>query len=157
MALLSQESLEIVVAAHARMLDALNIDYALMGRAATCFLSPDTSRRTEDVDMVIHGIGQFGHTIPAYKLRHPGVPPQLVGLEVATRQTLNINGQAIKVFGPEWILRELILAQYQRQGSGKEATDIRDIAFITHFFLTLYLVGPRCRSDSGRHCRSALG
>ncbi|KAE8391596.1 hypothetical protein BDV23DRAFT_69224 [Aspergillus alliaceus] len=89
------------------------------------------------------GVSQFGHTIPAYRLRGPGQAAQLVELEVfdykswpqrpqyniraATRKTLTINGQGVKVFGPEWILREKILSQYQRQGSAKEATDIRDI------------------------------
>ncbi|GKZ75182.1 hypothetical protein AnigIFM63309_003792 [Aspergillus niger] len=125
------------------------------------------SRRTEDVDLVVHvddrmitadllttklltsfpsefeGVNQFGHTIPAYRLCRLGEAAQLVELEVfdykswpqrpqyniraATRKTLNINGQRVKVFGPEWILREKILSQYQRQGSPKEATDIRDI------------------------------
>lgn len=89
------------------------------------------------------GVSQFGHTIPAYKLRRPGGAAQLVELEVfdyqswpqrpqynihtATRKTLNINGRAVKFFGAEWILREKILSQYQRQGSPKEGTDIRDI------------------------------
>ncbi|KMW68775.1 antigen, variant [Blastomyces gilchristii SLH14081] len=89
------------------------------------------------------GVSQFRHTIPAYKLRRPGGAAQLVELEVfdfqswpqrpqyniqaATRKTLNINGRAVKFFGAEWILREKILSQYQRQGSPKEGTDIRDI------------------------------
>lgn len=114
-----------------------------MGGAASCLLSPDPtgSRRTEDIDLVIHvdhrmvtadrlttqlltsfpadfeGISQFGHTIPAYKLRQPGVRSQLVELEVfdhrtwperpqcnlqvATRRTLNINGRGVKLFGPQ--------------------------------------------------------
>jgi hypothetical protein len=33
----------------------------------------------------------------------------------------------VKLFSSEWILREKILSQYQRQGSPKEGTDIRDI------------------------------
>ncbi|KAM5481829.1 hypothetical protein McanCB56680_003979 [Microsporum canis] len=89
-------------------------------------------------------VGQFGHAIPAYKLCRPGAAPLLVELEVfdfaswpqrpqyniqaATRMTLNINGQAIKLFGPEWILREKILSQYQRQGGHKEEVDIGDIS-----------------------------
>ncbi|KKZ65625.1 hypothetical protein EMCG_08532 [[Emmonsia] crescens] len=138
-----------------------------MGGAATCLLSGDQTRRTEDIDFVIHvdhrmitadrlttqlltffpsdfeGVSKFGHTIPAYKLRRPGGPVQLVELEVfdyrswpqrpqyniqvATRKTLSINGRVVKLFGPEWILREKILSQYQRQGGTKEETDIRDI------------------------------
>lgn len=167
MAPLSHEDLSIVVSALAQKLDSLSIDYAIMGGAATCLLSPDPSRRTEDVDLVIHvdnrmitadrlttqlltsfpsefeGVSQYGHTIPAFKLRRPGGAAQLVELEVfdyrswpqrpqynipaTTRQTLNINGRGVKLFSPEWILREKILSQYQRQGSAKEGTDIRDI------------------------------
>lgn len=167
MAPLSPEALRTVVSALAQKLDSLNIDYAIMGGAATCLLSPDPTRSTEDVDLVIHvdhrmitadqltaqlltsfpsdieGVSQFGHTIPAYKLHLPGGTVQLVELEVfdyqswpqrpqyniqaATRQTLNINGRAVKLFSPEWILREKILSQYQRQGGQKEETDIRDI------------------------------
>lgn len=168
MAPLSHEDLRTVVSALAQKLDSLNVDYAIMGGAATCLLSSDPSRRTEDVDLVIHvdhrmitadrlttqllisfpsdfeGVSQFGHIIPAYKLRRgSGGAAQLVELEVfdfknwpqrpqyniqaATRKTLNINGRGVKVFAPEWILREKILSQYQRQGGAKEATDIRDI------------------------------
>ncbi|QSS65088.1 hypothetical protein I7I51_05929 [Histoplasma capsulatum] len=139
MASLSPDELRTVVSALAQKLDSLNIDYAIMGGAATCLLYPDPTRSTEDVDLVIH----FGHTIPAYKLRRPGGATQLVELEVfdyqswpqrpqqniqtATRKTLNINGRAVKFFGAEWILREKILSQYQRQGSPKEGTDIWDI------------------------------
>ncbi|KAL6234925.1 hypothetical protein BDW75DRAFT_210867 [Aspergillus navahoensis] len=143
MAPLSHEDLRTVVSALAQKLDSLNINYAVMGGAATCLLSPDPSRRTEDVDvdLVIHvdhrmitadrltaqlltsfpaeyeGVDQFGHTIPAYKLRRPGVAARLVELEVfdhrtwpqhpqyniqvATRRTLNINGRGVKFFGPE--------------------------------------------------------
>ena len=98
------------------------------------------------------GISQFGHTVPAYKLcRRPEDAdadadgavqlvqleffdykswpqrPQYRDIQAATRKTLNIQGQAVKVFGPEWILREKIVVQYQRQGSVKEESDIRDI------------------------------
>ncbi|EEH37678.1 hypothetical protein PAAG_08096 [Paracoccidioides lutzii Pb01] len=167
MAPLSSDELKNVVSVLAQKLDSLDIDYAIMGGAATCLLSGDPDRRTEDIDLVIHvdhrkitadnlttqlltsfpsdfeGVSQFGHTIPAYKLRRPGGAVQLVELEVfdyqswpqrpqynlqaATRTTLNINGQKVKLFSPEWILREKILSQYQRQGSRKEGTDIRDI------------------------------
>ncbi|EGE85879.1 hypothetical protein RJZ56_007559 [Blastomyces dermatitidis] len=150
MAPLSPDELRTVVSALAQKLDSLNIDYAIMGGAATCLLYPDPTRRTEDVDLLLtsfptdfEGVSQFRHTIPAYKLRRPGGAAQLVELEVfdfqswpqrpqyniqaATRKTLNINGRAVKFFGAEWILREKILSQYQRQGSPKEGTDIRDI------------------------------
>ncbi|KAL4982415.1 hypothetical protein BDW68DRAFT_192184 [Aspergillus falconensis] len=120
-----------------------------MGGAATCLLSPDLSRRTEDVDLVIHvdhrmitadrltsfltsvpagkrlwrmlphfpadfeGVSQFGHTIPAYKLRRPGVTTRLVELEVFDHRT--------------WLQRPQYNIQYQCQGSAKEATDIYNI------------------------------
>ncbi|EEQ31716.1 antigen [Microsporum canis CBS 113480] len=137
MAPLDHEALKTVVSTLAQKLDSLGIDYAII---------PDPTRRTEDVDLVIHVnyLGQFGHAIPAYKLCRPGAAPLLVELEVfdfaswpqrpqyniqaATRMTLNINGQAIKLFGPEWILREKILSQYQRQGGHKEEVDIGDIS-----------------------------
>ncbi|EEP82174.1 hypothetical protein UREG_07039 [Uncinocarpus reesii 1704] len=89
-------------------------------------------------------VSQFGHTIPAFKLQLPGGVVHLVELEVfdyqswpqrpqyniptASRTTINIDGQAVKVFGPEWLLREKILSQYQRQGSAKERVDVRDIS-----------------------------
>ncbi|OJD25911.1 hypothetical protein ACJ73_02720 [Blastomyces percursus] len=125
------------------------------------------SRRTEDVDLVIHvdqrmitsaclttnllssfpsdfdGINQFGHTIPAYKLHRPGGTVQLVELEVfdcqswpqrpqynilvATRKTLTINGRRVTLFGSEWILREKILSQCERQSGAKEVSDIHNI------------------------------
>ncbi|BCR90306.1 nucleotidyl transferase AbiEii/AbiGii toxin family protein [Aspergillus chevalieri] len=137
-----------------------------MGGAAVCLLTHDPNRRTEDVDLVIHvdqrqitadrlttqlltsfpsdfgPVNQFGHIIPAYRLRLPGGKEQLVELEVfdyqswpqrpqynlqtASRRTLTINGYPVKTFSPEWILREKILSQYQRQGP-KAQTDIRDV------------------------------
>jgi hypothetical protein len=54
MAPLRNEELEYVVAAIARRIDELRIDYAIMGDAAVCLLAPDTMRMTEDVDLVIH-------------------------------------------------------------------------------------------------------
>ncbi|EAS28625.3 uncharacterized protein CIMG_09829 [Coccidioides immitis RS] len=82
-------------------------------------------------------VSQFGHTIPAYKLSLPGGAIRLVELErpqynlqSATRTTRSINGYPVKTFGPEWIMREKILSQYQRQGSGKEGTDIRDVTLL---------------------------
>ncbi|KAF5861179.1 hypothetical protein ETB97_000553 [Aspergillus alliaceus] len=89
-------------------------------------------------------ITQYGHTLPAYKLNSPGGGIQLVQLEVfdyqswpqrpqynipvATRRTITVNGHPVKVFSPEWIFREKVLSQHQRQGSAKEATDIRDLS-----------------------------
>ncbi|KAK2740758.1 hypothetical protein FQN57_005990 [Myotisia sp. PD_48] len=89
------------------------------------------------------GISQYGHTIPAYKVSRPGGDVQLVEVEVfdyqswpqrpqyniqaSSRRVLNINGQPVKVFAPEWLLREKILSQYQRQGTLKERTDHEDI------------------------------
>lgn len=167
MAPLGQNDLKTVVSALAQKLDSLNVDYAIMGGAAVCLLSPDPTRKTQDVDLVIHvdhrmitadrlttlllrsfpsdfeGVSQFGHTIPAYKLRRGSDTVQLVELEVfdfeswpqrpqyniqaATRKTLNVHGQVVKFFSAEWILREKILSQFQRQGSTKEANDIRDL------------------------------
>jgi hypothetical protein len=101
-----------------------------------------------DYPSEFQGINQYGHTIPAYiyrryNLRRPGTMFQLVELEVfdaqswpqrpqynlqtATRTTMTINGQVVNFFSPEWILREKILSQYQRQGTQKEPTDHWDI------------------------------
>ncbi|ODH19685.1 hypothetical protein ACO22_06133 [Paracoccidioides brasiliensis] len=146
MAPLSSDELKTVVSVLAQKLDSLNIDYAIMGGAATCLLSGDPNRRTEDVDLVIHvdhrKITADNLTTQLLK-SFPSDFEGLVELEVfdyqswpqrpqydlqtATRTTLNINGQKVKLFSPEWILREKILSQYQRQGSRKEGTDIRDI------------------------------
>lgn len=51
---LSKTQLESVVSGVAHMLDNLQIDYAIMGGAATCLLAQDPTRSTEDVDLVIH-------------------------------------------------------------------------------------------------------
>ncbi|OQD68889.1 hypothetical protein PENPOL_c002G01781 [Penicillium polonicum] len=88
--------LELAVSTVAQCLDSLQVDYAFMGGAAACLTAPDPSRRTEDVDLVIHvdqrsitadlltqrllnsfpsdfgPVSQFGHVIPAYRLRLPG-------------------------------------------------------------------------------------
>jgi hypothetical protein len=106
MAPLSPASLATVVSALAQKLDALNVDYAIMGGAAACLLTADPARRTEDVDLVVHvdhrmitadrlttellesfppdfeAVTQFGHAIPAYKLRLPGGAIQLVEIEI---------------------------------------------------------------------------
>lgn len=54
-------------------------------------------------------------------------------IQEASRWTIDVNGCSVKLFGPEWILREKILAQYQRQGTPKESTDIRDVAYIVRY------------------------
>ena len=87
-------------------------------------------------------ISQFGHTIPGFKLQSPGGVVRLVELEIfdyaswpnrpqydlqsATRVTQNINGYPVKIFSAEWIIREKILSQYQRQGA-KQAVDLQDV------------------------------
>lgn len=161
MAPLPNNQLEYVVAAIARRLDEMQIDYAVMGGAAVCLLAPDPTRMTEDVDLVIHvdqrritaddltaqllrlyprefsSVSQFGHIIPAYKLN--GVLVELkvfdqqswpqrpqYNIRNASRSSVIINGYTVKTFSPEWILREKILSQHQRQGGPKEQIDIRD-------------------------------
>ncbi|KAJ5801551.1 uncharacterized protein N7518_003619 [Penicillium psychrosexuale] len=87
-------------------------------------------------------INQFGHTIPGFKLQLPGDVVRLIELEIfdyaswpnrpqydlqsATRVTQNINGYPVKIFSAEWIIREKILSQYQRQGA-KQAVDLQDV------------------------------
>jgi hypothetical protein len=101
------------VAGVARTLDAMHIDYALMGGAAVFLLDPSQPRATEDVDLVIHAdsrqitgdrltselttryadeftpISQYGHTIPAYRLNDESNDdePILVQLEIFDAQT----------------------------------------------------------------------
>lgn len=168
MPLLSKTQLESVVSGVAHMLDNLQIDYAIMGGAATCLLAQDPTRSTEDVDLVIHvdqrmitadrltsklltsypsdivPIDQYGHTVPGFKLSVTGGGFDVVHLEVfdhqswpqrpqynietASRKTITVNGKTVKTFSPEWILREKILSQHEREGTLKEATDIRDVA-----------------------------
>jgi hypothetical protein len=92
-------------------------------------------------------INQYGHTIPAYKLNGHLVELEIFdyqswpqrpqyNIQTASRRTIDINGHPVKTFSPEWILREKILSQHQRQGSVKEATDIRDLTSM------LPLAGP---------------
>ncbi|PWY88212.1 hypothetical protein BO70DRAFT_177611 [Aspergillus heteromorphus CBS 117.55] len=94
-------------------------------------------------------ITQYGHTIPGYKLKLLGGASRLVELEVfdyqswpqrpqydipaATRTTVAVSGQQVKTFSAEWIFREKVLSQYQRQGSRKEETDIRDLFSMVPF------------------------
>ncbi|KAK2803380.1 hypothetical protein FQN50_007039 [Emmonsiellopsis sp. PD_5] len=173
MAALNDEQLRTVVVELAQTLDAMRIDYAIMGGAAVCLTVRDPDRMTQDVDLVIHvdermitadrlttkllteypskfaPVNQFGHTIPGYKLALPGGASIVVDLEVfdsrswpqrpqyniqvASRRTMNIDGHTVKIFGVEWILREKILSQYERQGGTKERTDIRDLTNIIPF------------------------
>ncbi|KAL3707488.1 hypothetical protein TMatcc_005467 [Talaromyces marneffei ATCC 18224] len=89
-------------------------------------------------------VSQFGHIIPAYKLDGAFIELEIFdqqnwpqrpqyNIQNASRRSLNINGYIVKTFSPEWILREKILSQHQRQGN-KADVDIRDaiqILFIT--------------------------
>ncbi|KAJ5145525.1 Protein of unknown function DUF1814 [Penicillium bovifimosum] len=164
--------LELAVATIAQCLDLLQVDYGLMGGAAACLMAPDPSRRTEDVDLVIHvdeqsitadlltqklldtfpsdigPVSQFGHIIPAYRLRLPGDAIQLVEVEIfdyrswpnrpqynlqtATRVTKTVTGYPVKMFSAEWLTREKILSQYQRRGV-KHLTDIEDVARLMRY------------------------
>lgn len=98
------EQLMSVASTLAQRLDTLRIDYAIMGGAAVYLLTRNPTRWTEDVDLVIHvdqrqitadrltaqlltsfpsdfgSVSQFGHIIPAYRLRLPGSKEQLVDL-----------------------------------------------------------------------------
>ncbi|KGO45942.1 Protein of unknown function DUF1814 [Penicillium expansum] len=172
MPVLLPPQLEHVVATVAHSMDLLQVDYALMGGAAVCLTAPDPSRRTEDVDLVIHvdqraitadlltqrlmnsfpsdfgPVSQFGHVIPAYKLRLPEGSIQLVEVEIfdfpswpnrpqynlqtATRVTKTVNGYSVKMFSAEWLTREKLLSQYQRQGV-KHATDIEDLSRLMRY------------------------
>lgn len=111
MPLLSKTQLESVVSGVAHMLDNLQIDYAIMGGAATCLLAQDSTRSTEDVDLVIHvdqrmitadrltsqlltsypsdivPVDQFGHTIPGFKLSMTGGGFDVVQLEIFDHQS----------------------------------------------------------------------
>jgi hypothetical protein len=114
-------------------------------------------------------IDQYGHTILGYKLSIPGGGSLLVQLEVfdyqswpqrpqynihnAGRRILNVDGHAVKVFSPEWILREKILSQYQRQGSTREETDILDLTSV----LPLVMPGkPELNFDGDQNLKNAL-
>ncbi|PGH28094.1 hypothetical protein AJ80_00352 [Polytolypa hystricis UAMH7299] len=175
MADLSPAQLRTVASGIARALDGLEIDYAIMGGAAVNLLLNDTSRQTEDMDLVIQvdergitadrltmelvktyptefgTISQYGHHIPAYKLTQDSSEGEqtLVQLEIfdyeswphrpqynleaASRETIKLNGQNVKVFSAAWLLREKLLSQYQRSGSTKGISDIQDISIISLF------------------------
>jgi predicted nucleotidyltransferase len=51
---LTIDQLRVAVAAIAKKLDELDVDYAIMGGAAVCIMGNDPQRSTEDVDLVIH-------------------------------------------------------------------------------------------------------
>lgn len=60
----------------------------------------------------------------------------------------------MKTFSPEWILREKILSQHEREGTLKEATDIRDVANM----LWLVIPGkPELNFDHDQKLKDALG
>ncbi len=103
---LFKNQLESVVSGVAHMLDSLEIDYAIMGRAATCLLVQDPTRSTGDVDLVNHvdqrmttadrltsqlltsypsdiaPIDQYGHIVPGFKLSLTGGGFDVVHLEI---------------------------------------------------------------------------
>lgn len=114
-------------------------------------------------------VDQYGHTILGYKLSMPGGGSQVVHLEIfdhqswpqrpqynigtASRKTITVNGRAVKTFSPEWILREKILSQHEREGSIKEATDIRDVTNM----LSLVIPGkPELNFDNDQKLKNAL-
>jgi hypothetical protein len=88
-------------------------------------------------------VSQHGHIIPGYKLVNPEGATRVVQLEVFDYQSwpqrpqynlenarlrqINVGGQTVKTFSTEWLLREKILSQYQRQGTPKEQVDLRDL------------------------------
>ncbi|CAG8238639.1 unnamed protein product [Penicillium salamii] len=115
------------------------------------------------------GISQYGHIILAFKLAEPEETARLVQLEVfdqktwpqrpqynlqtATRTTLNINGQVVKLFSAEWLLREKMLSQYQCQGNGKEDSDIRDLVRMIRLVVT---GTPELNFDQNPQMQAAL-
>ena len=75
-------------------------------------------------------------------------------IETASRKSITVNGRTVKIFSPEWILREKILAQHEREGTQKEATDLRDIANM----LWLVIAGkPELNFDDDLKLSNALG
>jgi hypothetical protein len=88
-------------------------------------------------------VSQYGHIIPGYKLVNPEGATRVVQLEVfhyqswpqhprynlenAQLRQINVGAQMVKTFSIEWLLREKILSQYQRQGTPKEQVDLRDL------------------------------
>lgn len=82
-------------------------------------------------------VSQFGHIVPAYRLNGALIELEIFdqqswpqrpqyNIQIASRWSLSVNGYTVKTFSPEWILREKILSQYQRQGGSKENVDILD-------------------------------
>ncbi|KAI9668755.1 MAG: hypothetical protein M1831_000824 [Alyxoria varia] len=112
-------------------------------------------------------IDQYGHTIPGVKLTTGGVT-RLVDLEVfdqlawpnrpqydiqrASRWTINVNNQPVKVFSPEWMLREKILSQSERSGQ-KEASDIQDLSYMLDFVTA---GKPELNFNDNRNLQAAL-
>lgn len=111
MPVLTDQQLRTVVVELAQTLNAMHIDYAIMGGAAVCLTVSNPSRMTEDVDLVIHvdqrmitadclttellnkypskfeTANQFGHTIAGYKLAQPGGAYRVVDLEIFDLQS----------------------------------------------------------------------
>lgn len=103
---LSKLQLESVVSSVARILDSLQIDYAIMGGAAAGLLAHDLTKSTEDIDLVIDvdqrmitadqltsrlltsypsdiaPIDQHGHIVPGFKLSLTEGGFDVVNLEI---------------------------------------------------------------------------
>lgn len=102
-----------------------------------------TSQLLSSYPSDIAAIELCGHIIPGFKLSLMGGGFEVVKLEIfdyyswperpqydietASRKSINVNGQMVKLFSPEWILREKILSQYEREGTLKEAINLRDV------------------------------
>jgi hypothetical protein len=114
-------------------------------------------------------VSQYGHMVPAYKLSTPGGELKLVQIEIfdhqswpnrpqynmqtTSRRTIDINGHVVNTFSPEWILREKILSQHQRQGSPKEVMDIKDV---TSMLWLVTLGKPELNFDHDQNLENAL-
>lgn len=82
-------------------------------------------------------VSQFGHIIPAYKLNGTLVELEIFdpqswpqrpqyNFQYASRRSIMVDRYTVKVFSPEWIFREKVLSQFQRQGGYKERVDLQD-------------------------------
>ncbi|KZF20586.1 hypothetical protein L228DRAFT_262520 [Xylona heveae TC161] len=113
------DRLKDLVADVGRKLDSMHIDYAIMGGAAVCLITQDTTRVTEDLDLVIQVDELFDH------LSWPERPQY--NLPSTSRNTINVNGHQVKTFSASWIFREKVLAHHQRFHTSKRPYDFADI------------------------------
>lgn len=89
-------------------------------------------------------VSQYGVSTPAVRLQRNGqeilVEVEIFDVEAwpnrpqynldnpkNSRLTLNVSGKSVYVLSPDWLLREKILAQKQREGNRKEESDIADV------------------------------